>query len=197
MTTTAALAPPPVINFTVADVHSGVSGATSYAVHLDGKWIGWVGTAREWRGHRYGGLKWWACWREEGDAAARWNSHGTALASRKAAVAALLAERAKPRDPNERTSPKSLTVAVEQWCARGMVTRRRDWSDGSAEMELRSGYAITVIRQQDVLQWAVVTHDPDLPSPGQLAVVIDDELPADREKAISKLVAVVEKWADL
>lgn len=184
------------IKLTPADVHSDVPGATSYAVHLDGTMIGWVGTAREWKGSRYGGLKWWACWREDGDTAARWNSDDAAPASRKAAVDALLAERAKPRDPNERTSPKSLTVAVERWCTPGLVTRRRDWSDSSAELELRSGYAITVARERGALQWSVVTHNPELPPPGQLAVVIDDELPTDREKAISKLVALVEIWAD-
>jgi hypothetical protein len=50
-------------------------GTVSYRVALDGRWIGWVGDERTWRGWRYSGRKWWACWREDGDTAARWNSH--------------------------------------------------------------------------------------------------------------------------
>jgi hypothetical protein len=53
-----------------------------------GGW-GWVGDGREWRGRRYGARRWWACWREDGDEWARWNTdleHG----SRAAALAALL-----------------------------------------------------------------------------------------------------------
>lgn len=50
-------------------------GTVVYRVTLDGRWVGWVGDERPWRGHRYGGRRWWACWREDGDTAARWNSH--------------------------------------------------------------------------------------------------------------------------
>jgi hypothetical protein len=68
-------------------LHAG--GQVSYRVTVAGRWIGWVGDARPWRGWRYGQRHWWACWREEGDTAARWNSEP--LSSRQAAVQALLA----------------------------------------------------------------------------------------------------------
>ena len=38
------------------------------------RWVGWVGDGRPWRGWRYGGRHWWACWREHGDTAARWRT---------------------------------------------------------------------------------------------------------------------------
>jgi len=50
-------------------------GTVVYRVTLDGRWVGWVGDTRPWRGWRFGGRQWWACWREDGDTAARWNSH--------------------------------------------------------------------------------------------------------------------------
>lgn len=53
--------------------HAG-GGTVTYRVTLNGRWIGWVGDTRPWRGHRFGGRRWWACWREDGDTAARWNS---------------------------------------------------------------------------------------------------------------------------
>ncbi len=69
-------------------MHAG--GDVAYRVTVDGRWIGWVGDARPWRGWRYGQRYWWACWREEGDKAARWNSGD--LPTRKAAIQALLFE---------------------------------------------------------------------------------------------------------
>jgi hypothetical protein len=66
-------------------------GTVVYRVVLDGRWIGWVGDERPWRGWRYGGRKWWACWREDGDTAARWNSFDDRPhATRAAALADLL-----------------------------------------------------------------------------------------------------------
>lgn len=66
-------------------------GTVVYRVVLDGRWIGWVGDERPWRGWRYGGRKWWACWREDDDIAARWNSFdGQPHATRAAALADLL-----------------------------------------------------------------------------------------------------------
>jgi hypothetical protein len=69
-------------------------GTVVYRVTVDGRWIGWVGDQRPWRGWRYGGQFWWACWREEGDTAARWNSHddGDGHKTRAAALADLLAQ---------------------------------------------------------------------------------------------------------
>jgi hypothetical protein len=67
--------------------HGG--GNVTYRITVDGRWIGWVGDGREWRGSHYGARKWWACWREEGDTAARWNT-GLTHTSRKSAIAELL-----------------------------------------------------------------------------------------------------------
>ena len=69
-------------------------GEVAYRVELDGRPVGWVGDGRPWRGWRYGGRKWWACWREEGDTAARWSSE-LEFPIRSAALAALLAEVAR------------------------------------------------------------------------------------------------------
>ncbi|MFC9966363.1 hypothetical protein ACFVH4_19210 [Nocardia ignorata] len=192
-----AIPQPRAIKLTAADVNHSSPDAKSFAVHLDGQWIGWVGTARAWRGSRFGALKWWACWREDGDTAARWSSEPTAHPTRKAAIAALLAERTRPRDTNERTSPKSLTTSVDRWCTHPPVKRRRDWSDDSAELELWSGYSITVTRTVDgAVRWAIITHDTDLPLPGYIDTLIEGDLPADREKAVCQLIAAVAKWAD-
>ncbi|WP_157115800.1 hypothetical protein [Nocardia puris] len=60
-----------------------------YAAHVDGRRIGWVGDERAWRGHRFGGRRWWAAWREDGDTAARWNTGDHPLRTRAEAVAAL------------------------------------------------------------------------------------------------------------
>lgn len=57
---------------TDAPMYSG--GAVAYEVRLDGRWIGWVGDARAWTGSGYGGRRWWACWRTDGDQHARWSS---------------------------------------------------------------------------------------------------------------------------
>jgi hypothetical protein len=71
-------------------------GTVTYRVTLDGRWVGWVGDCREWRGWRFGGREWWACWREDGDGAARWNSFGThSFATRKHAVAELVSRAAE------------------------------------------------------------------------------------------------------
>lgn len=64
--------------------HAG--GTVTYRVHIDGRWVGWVGDGREWRGWRYGQRRWWACWRQEGDTAARWNSDLTHPTRRAALV---------------------------------------------------------------------------------------------------------------
>jgi hypothetical protein len=50
--------------------HAG--GSVTDRVLLDGRWIGWIGDRREWCGSHYSGRRWWACWREDGDTAARW-----------------------------------------------------------------------------------------------------------------------------
>lgn len=74
--------------------HAGGGTVTFLAYDSAGRWIGWVGDERLWRGHRYGARRWWSCWRQLGDTAARWNSHPagtTGLSSRKAAREALLA----------------------------------------------------------------------------------------------------------
>jgi hypothetical protein len=60
-------------------------GTVTFKAYAGGRWVGWVGDAREWRGHRYGGRRWWACWREEGDDYAR--DRADDLTTRRAAVA--------------------------------------------------------------------------------------------------------------
>lgn len=70
-------------------MHGG--GTVAYRVEVDGRWIGWVGDGREWRGYGYGGRRWWACWREDGDTAARWNTAGLTHATRASALEALIA----------------------------------------------------------------------------------------------------------
>ncbi|MFL6126483.1 hypothetical protein [Actinophytocola sp.] len=67
--------------------HGG--GTVNYRVLLAGRWVGWVGDGRPWRGWHYGGRRWWACWREEGDNAARWSTD-LDYPSRRTAVIALL-----------------------------------------------------------------------------------------------------------
>ena len=61
-------------------------GEVAYRVKVNGHPAGWVGDGRPWRGHRLGSRKWWACWREEGDTAARWDS-GLDYGTRAAALA--------------------------------------------------------------------------------------------------------------
>lgn len=73
------------------EVEAGLCGTVVYAVLVDGHRIGWVGDHRQFRGTRYGGRQWWACWREEGDSAAREDSiNDASFHARKAAVGALL-----------------------------------------------------------------------------------------------------------
>jgi hypothetical protein len=68
-------------------MHGGGTGA--YRVLVAGRWVGWVGDGRPRRGWRYGGRRWWACWREDGDNAARWNTD-LDYRSRRTALTALL-----------------------------------------------------------------------------------------------------------
>lgn len=68
-------------------LHSG--GTVAYRVLVAGQWVGWIGDGRPWRGWRYGGRRWWACWREDGDNAARWSTDLDYL-SRRTALTALL-----------------------------------------------------------------------------------------------------------
>lgn len=68
-------------------------GSVVYRVALDGRWVGWVGDLRPWRGWRFGARAWWACWRQEGDEHARWSSQSddSGHKTRAAAVADLIA----------------------------------------------------------------------------------------------------------
>ncbi|GAA1243293.1 hypothetical protein GCM10009676_31090 [Prauserella halophila] len=69
-------------------------GTVAYRVTLDGVFVGWVGDGRPWRGWRHGARHWWACWRQDGDTAARWSSE-LDYATRRAALAALERARAE------------------------------------------------------------------------------------------------------
>lgn len=64
-------------------------GTVAYRVELGGEQVGWVGDGREWLGWRHGGRRWWACWRQDGDTAARWSTD-LDYRTRGAAVAALV-----------------------------------------------------------------------------------------------------------
>lgn len=69
--------------------HRHAGGTATYRAHLNQRWIGWVGDGRDRRGSRYGAQKWWGCWREDGDSAARVHSDLT-LTTRSAAADWLL-----------------------------------------------------------------------------------------------------------
>ncbi|MFC4127376.1 hypothetical protein [Nocardia rhizosphaerae] len=64
-----------------------MGGSVTHPVMVDGRRVGWVGDIRRWRGHRHGGRRWWACWREDGDTHARWSEFE--FGTRRAALAAL------------------------------------------------------------------------------------------------------------
>ncbi|MET9231420.1 hypothetical protein [Lentzea sp. NPDC003310] len=66
----------------------GMRGTVIYRVTVDGTWIGWIGDYRDWKGWRYGGRRWFACWRQDGDTAARWyrNELPTRTAARNALI---------------------------------------------------------------------------------------------------------------
>ncbi|GAA1223169.1 hypothetical protein GCM10009676_00540 [Prauserella halophila] len=72
----------------VEAMHEG--GTVAYRVTVDGVFVGWVGDGAPWRGHRYGGRRWWATWRQDGDTAARWSSE-LEYPTRARALAALVA----------------------------------------------------------------------------------------------------------
>lgn len=76
------------------EMHAG--GTITYRVFLDGRWVGWVGDGRPWRGWGYGGRRWWACWRQDGDTAARWSTD-LDYRTRTAALAGLVEQTAAPR----------------------------------------------------------------------------------------------------
>ncbi len=81
-----------------------LGGSVVYEVRIDGRRVGWVGDVREWKGWRYGGQRWWAAHREDGDTAARWRSELT-LDTRRAAVAELI-ERAAFGETEDRRPEK-------------------------------------------------------------------------------------------
>ncbi|WP_410676707.1 hypothetical protein [Amycolatopsis sp. cmx-4-68] len=68
-----------------ADDALHTAGSVTYRVYDGDRWVGWVGDGRRFNGARYGGRLWWACWREDGDAAARWST-GLRYAKRQDAV---------------------------------------------------------------------------------------------------------------
>jgi hypothetical protein len=71
------------------EMHAG--GSAAYRVLVEDRWVGWVGDGQAWRGWRYGARQWWACWREDGDTAARWSTD-LDFATRAAALDALTAQ---------------------------------------------------------------------------------------------------------
>lgn len=78
-------------------------GTVTFKVVHEGTWIGWVGDGRSFNGSRYGARKWWACWRQEGDTAARWCSDLEYTSKKRALVALMrrLAEGSERSDPKE------------------------------------------------------------------------------------------------
>lgn len=89
-------------------LHAG--GSVTYRVHDGARWIGWVGDGRKFTGSGYGARKWWACWREDGDTAARRNP-GLRYTTRQAAVDALAAYRAGEREQKPLPGPAGQIVA--------------------------------------------------------------------------------------
>jgi hypothetical protein len=69
----------------VGELHAG--GTVTYRAYDGDRLVGLVGDGREWRGHKYGGRRWWAAWRERGDKAARASTGGLTCSNRSAAVA--------------------------------------------------------------------------------------------------------------
>jgi hypothetical protein len=63
-------------------------GTVTWQVHVGGRWVGWVGDARDWTGYGFAGRYWWACWRQDGDTAARDNRYH--VSTRRAALAWLI-----------------------------------------------------------------------------------------------------------
>lgn len=66
-------------------------GTVTHTASINDRRIGWVGNGREFDGCGFRIERWWACWREEGDTAARWTSD-LEFRSRAAALAALRAQ---------------------------------------------------------------------------------------------------------
>lgn len=69
-------------------------GLRVWIVQVDGRPVGILGDERPWRGWRFGSLRWWAALRDTEDRTkpAEWNTGPESLPTRKAALAALLAE---------------------------------------------------------------------------------------------------------
>ena len=87
-------------------MHGG--GTVAYRVLLDGRWIGWTGDGREWCGSHYGGRRWWACWREDGDTAARWSTD-LDYRTRASALSALLVKLAEAAEAQRLKLPTDQT----------------------------------------------------------------------------------------
>lgn len=64
-------------------------GTVTFKVVHEGTWIGWVGDGRKFNGSTFGARKWFACWRQDGDTAARWCSE-LEFTSKKRALVALM-----------------------------------------------------------------------------------------------------------
>lgn len=64
-------------------------GTVTLKVVHEGTWIGWIGDGRKFNGSTFGARKWFACWRQEGDTAARWCSE-LEFTSKKRALVALV-----------------------------------------------------------------------------------------------------------
>jgi hypothetical protein len=64
-------------------------GTVRYIVHdATGRFVGYIGDGRAWVGHQYGGRRWWAAYRLDGDTSARWSSD-LDYTSRRSALEAL------------------------------------------------------------------------------------------------------------
>jgi hypothetical protein len=97
------------------DVEMHEGGTVTHRVLLDGRWVGWVGDGRPWRGSTWGGRRWWACWREDGDTGARW-SPGLDYLTRTAALAALIEQVTAPPAPPLVTCSCGMAAADDLAC---------------------------------------------------------------------------------
>lgn len=95
------------------DGEVATGGTVLFRAHLNGRWVGWVGDSRKWRGHRYGARRWWACHRQDGDRYARGRVDD--LATRKAATEWLSGVAQQTPDPGVAAYLEATLAGDQTW----------------------------------------------------------------------------------